>query len=581
MIRILLFLAALAALAFGFSWIADQPGGVALTLAGYRYETSLVAALGFALVILTLAMALWSVARFVFRIPTLMSFSARMRRRNKGFAALTRGMLAAGAGDAKTAATAAREAERLIGQEPLAMLLAAQSAQLSGDRARAERLFQRMADQPETRLLGLRGLHVEARRRGDDLAANDFARLAFELAPAHWAGQAMLERHAMADDWKSALAVVETNAGRKIIDSATANRQRAVLKTAIALSLQDRDPVEGLALAREAIRLAPDLVPASVLAGQLMARKGELRRASKLLESAWRAHPHPDLARAYVDVRPGDSASDRLTRAKVLARVAPGETESALTLARAALEARDFTLARQAMSEIFSNGRRPTARMCLTMADIEETEHGPSGRMREWLARAARAARDPAWVADGIVSDEWLPASPVNGRLDAFKWETPVERIGHRQDNEAPPILSEITTEAEPAPATFVVQQLELAGEGEEPTAAQSASQPSPELPPENSHEDSPASAQPVASPPAAIAAEPVAESIKPAPAMAALGIAAPPTRIEPQPTRAYGVSADTKGRSSRAPLPRGLVTAPDDPGPDAPDPLTPPASQR
>jgi hypothetical protein len=225
MIRILLFLAALAALAFGFSWIADQPGGVALTLAGYRYETSLVAALGFALVILTLAMALWSVARFVFRIPTLMSFSARMRRRNKGFAALTRGMLAAGAGDAKTAATAAREAERLIGQEPLAMLLAAQSAQLSGDRARAERLFQRMADQPETRLLGLRGLHVEARRRGDDLAANDFARLAFELAPAHWAGQAMLERHAMADDWKSALAVVETNAGRKIIDSATANRQ--------------------------------------------------------------------------------------------------------------------------------------------------------------------------------------------------------------------------------------------------------------------------------------------------------------------------------------------------------------------
>jgi HemY protein len=201
--------------------------------------------------------------------------------------------------------------------------------------------------------------------------------------------------------------------------------------------------------------------------------------------------------------------------------------------------------------------------------------------MREWLARAARAARDPAWVADGIVSDEWLPASPVNGRLDAFKWETPVERIGHRQDNEAPPILSEITTEAEPAPATFVVQQLELAGEGEEPTAAQSASQPSPELPPENSHEDSPASAQPVASPPAAIAAEPVAESIKPAPAMAALGIAAPPTRIEPQPTRAYGLSAAPKGRSSRAPLPRGLVTAPDDPGPDAPDPLTPPASQR
>ena len=98
MIRILLFLAALAALSFGFAWVADQQGGVALTLAGYRYETSLVVALGLALVALMVAMIVWSALRFVFRIPGLMSFAARMRRRNKGLAALPRGMLAVGAG---------------------------------------------------------------------------------------------------------------------------------------------------------------------------------------------------------------------------------------------------------------------------------------------------------------------------------------------------------------------------------------------------------------------------------------------------------------------------------------------------
>jgi HemY protein len=42
------------------------------------------------------------------------------------------------------------------------------------------------------------------------------------------------------------------------------------------------------------------------------------------------------------------------------------------------------------------------------------------------LFRSVRAPRDPAWTADGIVSDEWEPVSPVTGRLDAFEWKVPV-----------------------------------------------------------------------------------------------------------------------------------------------------------
>jgi HemY protein len=59
------------------------------------------------------------------------------------------------------------------------------------------------------------------------------------------------------------------------------------------------------------------------------------------------------------------------------------------------------------------------------MAEIEATEHGDHGKAREWTVRALRAKRDPAWVADGYVSDQWLPASPQTGRLDAFTWMVP------------------------------------------------------------------------------------------------------------------------------------------------------------
>jgi HemY protein len=49
--------------------------------------------------------------------------------------------------------------------------------------------------------------------------------------------------------------------------------------------------------------------------------------------------------------------------------------------------------------------------------------------VREWLARGSRAPRDPAWIADGVISRSWAPASPVTGKLDAFVWTTPPEPV--------------------------------------------------------------------------------------------------------------------------------------------------------
>jgi HemY protein len=382
-------------------------------------------------------------------MPAIMAFWSRARRRQKGLDALTRGMVAAGAGDVRLAGKSAREAEKHLGDQPLALLLRAQAAQLGGDREAAERAFHRMLDKPETRILGLRGLHIEALRRGDSTAAHGYAAQAHEIAPLGWAAQAVLEHHSRQEDWTRALATVEANHRKKVIDGETARRQRAVLQTAIAAEIAERDPQEALRLAREARKQSPELAPASVLVGRLLTRGGHIRRAARVLEAAWRLAPHPDIGRAYVDVRPGESANDRLQRARALARFSPEHPESRMLVARAALEARDFAAAREAMAPLISEGARPTVRACLLMADIEETEHGPGGALREWLARATRAPRDPTWIADGFASDTWSPVSPVTGRLDAFVWQTPPERL-----TEAPAIVTTVETPALAAPAT-------------------------------------------------------------------------------------------------------------------------------
>src|SRR5271157_3444385 len=501
MIRLLIVLAAVALAALGLTWLADNPGVVTLTWRGVEYKISLMLALGAVAAFAILWSIVWGVLRFVFRIPSLMSLAARTRRREKGLAAVSRGLIAVGAGDARAARKHAAEAGRLLQHEPMTKLLAAQAAQLAGDRQGAIAAYNAMLDRHETHGLGLRGLHIEARRSGDHDAALHYAIRANEHAPAAWAGQAVLEDRTRRGDWAGALATVDTNAAARLIDKPTANRWRAVIKTAMAEAAMERDPKHALTLAQEACRLAPTLVPAAAICGRLTAQAGDYRPASRILEAAYAQTPHPDLAAAYVRVRHGDSVDDRLARARTLARFAPSDPESLIMVGRAALEAHDRDAARAAIAPLIASDSphgRPTRRVCLLMADIEEAE-GHLGAVREWLGRAARAPRDKAWVADGFISDRWAPVSP-SGALDAFVWRTPDERIA--APAEPAPI------EAEPAPVP-------------------------PAIPPTS---PSAAPAAPAAPPPAeAVAAEPPrsAPSVAPAPAARA-GIIIDPATMPP-----------------------------------------------
>ena len=134
MIRILFTLGLLALVALGLAALADMPGVISVVFAGKRIEASLLVG-GAAVLVLAAAISLvWSVIRFVFRIPGLWSITWRARRRHKGQAALSRGLIAVGSGDAKLARRQAADALRLLGKEPLSLLLAAQAAQLSGER---------------------------------------------------------------------------------------------------------------------------------------------------------------------------------------------------------------------------------------------------------------------------------------------------------------------------------------------------------------------------------------------------------------------------------------------------------------
>jgi len=425
MIRVVLFLISVLVIAWGFAWVADRPGEIAITWMGYRIETSvIVAAVAVAALVLVI-LAIWSIVRMILHSPEQVSLFLRHRRAIKGYLAISRGLIAVGAGDLRLARRSADDAARLSPGEPLALLLAAQSAQMAGDTVTAERVFRDMSKRDDTKLLGLRGLYIEAQRRNDLNAARLAAEEAAKTQPGvAWAGLALLNYRCAAKDWSGALDALDHM--KSGLEKPDYRRKRAVLLVARAQALEDSDRDTSRALVLESVRLAPDLVPAAALAGRRLSEAGDVRKARKILEAAWAINPHPDIAESYANVRTGDSARERLARMQKLAGKVPGQLEGALAVARAALDAREFATARAALAPYLS---APTRRVATLMAEIEEADQGDQGRVREWMARAVRASGDPAWTADGAVADHWLPVSP-NGRLDGFEWKVPLAEIG-------------------------------------------------------------------------------------------------------------------------------------------------------
>jgi HemY protein len=487
--RVILTLVAIAVLAAVAVFFADNPGQVEIVWRMWQIDTSVGVLIAAILVTaVAVALLLWLLSR-IFGSPRALLRWRRERRRRNGYRALTQGMVAVAAGDPEEARRCARRADALLAEPPLTLLLSAQAAQLSGDETAAKKFFTTMLDRPETEFLGLRGLLNQALCEGDRAAARRLADRAVELSPkTHWAVLSLFELEVRDGRWEAARNILAQAVKRRIIAPAVGRHHRGVILYELSLAaLAQGDRRRALALAAEAQGLAPDLAPAAAHRARLLLEDRRTARAAKAVERAWQAAPHPQLARVYGAIWESDTPLARVARFERLAARNPGACESHIALAEAALAAQLWGEARRhlkralaadpppaapvpaspmpaspmlgaaqsarpapAATEEEQGGdvSRPSVRLCLMMARLEEAEHGDLARMREWLDRAAGAAPDPRWVCAscGGESLDWRSLCPRCGSFDALAWRTPVWAVldGRTPDGRSVPALAEL-----------------------------------------------------------------------------------------------------------------------------------------
>ncbi len=434
LIRILIFIGLIAALAFAAGMVMETDTGLTLTAAGLEFTLgplqSLIAAAALLVLVwllLRIAGLMAAMLRFFNGDETALSRYFDRNRERKGYQALADGMLALASGEGRLALIRANRAERYLRRPELTRLLSAQAAELAGDRPGAEKIYRALLGDERTRFVGVRGLMKQKLSEGETDTAKKLAERAFALKPAHGETQdTLLRLQAGRQDWSGARATLQAKLRHGNLPRDVHKRRDAVL----ALS-EAREQIEtgraGMArdAAIEANRLSPDLAPAAVLAARFHIDESKNRYAAGVIRKAWNAAPHPELAAAFAGIVPDESPAVRLKRFAPLFKAHPDHPETRMLEAELLIVAEDFPAARKALGDLCETA--PTTRNLTLMAAIERGEGADDAVVRGWLARAITAPRGPQWVCGNCQSihGEWRPVCNNCKSFDTLSWTTP------------------------------------------------------------------------------------------------------------------------------------------------------------
>jgi HemY protein len=438
LLKVLVFVSALAALALGVSAVSKLGPSFSLTVIGYEFVIgplqSLLLAFFVVLVVWILLAVLGlilALLRFLTGDETAISRYFLRNKERKGLAARSESMIALASGEARLALTRATKAAKYLDRPELTTLLIAQAAEQVGDRDRAAQAYKVLLADDKTRFVGVRGLLLQKIEEGDTDMALKLAQKAYTLKPHHSQTQdILLELQSTQSDWRGARATLVAKLKSGALPRDIYRRRDAImaLQQARVLVADEASIGESEAVI-EANKLSPDLIPAAIMAARHYIGKSDPKNATRVLKKAWIACPHPDLAAAFADIQAYETPLERLKRFKLLSAVHPSDDETFMLMAELNIAAEDFPSARRALGDVAA--RHPTTRSLAIMAAIERGEGADDSVVLGWLTKALTASRGPQWCCDNCQSihTQWQPGCQNCAGFDTLSWREPPQSL--------------------------------------------------------------------------------------------------------------------------------------------------------
>lgn len=426
MLSLLAYFLVLTLAAIWLAHFAEVPGSISMEWYGWEIETSvvfLIAAIGITLILAVAAIQLF---QFITQWPSRWRIQRFRKSQEQGLAVLTEAFAAFAVADLHTARKLIRKADKNLHYAPLTTLLNAQLARMEGRDAEAATELKKLLSFKETQFLAARGLLEQARRKGDTELALHYAEQAEKLRPdSPTAALALVDLYTLKKLWQHALETIEQAKRHRAFTRDEATRFKALVFYQRAEELFAKgDDETALHFARQSHKLLPSLVPNTLVVMHTMHKLGMDSKIPGVIAATWKLFPHPSLATAYRRIYQTEKASKQLKRIEKLASLAPDNIESQIAIAEAALDAGEFSKARNFLQIALS--KQETPRICKLMARLIEAENRDTDDAQHWLRRAVKAELGPSWSCESCqaIPQQWSLHCPECNAFDTIQWKT-------------------------------------------------------------------------------------------------------------------------------------------------------------
>lgn len=411
-------------------WIADRPGYVSIDWLNYKIKFHVGLFLLIILGVVMLGMAIFGIVKGVLDLPKTWGRYRDFTNKDKGLRALTLGLSAVAAGDAKAANYQSYRASKYLqDDQPLKTLLAAQAARLEGRELDASNHFIALMQDKEASFLGVRGLLQIALDSNDVNGALELSKRALEAYPKQpWILRIAYDLQLKAHHWDDAVKTLYVAEKAEVFHAQKALSDRV----AILLARAEQAKVQGqeehyFRYLQKAYQYDYAFAPSVERLALMYLERNKTKAAIAVLEKAWKTNPHPSLLPLWDRLCPpprttGKSEPVRVKWYERLLKLNPDNVVSLQAIAAVCMGEQLWGEARKYLER--AEAIAPSDTLYKLWAQLEDKATHDQSAVMEYLKKAADAPKEKVWVCTetGRVYDRWASVSDL-GYFNSIVWD--------------------------------------------------------------------------------------------------------------------------------------------------------------
>jgi HemY protein len=362
--------------------------------------------------------------RRLWNIPKHYFDFIQKRRQQKGEALLIESLTAIAAQQPEEAQNSIELAKVLLPNHPLTVFVAAQSAHMLKDSAKATDYFTRMSHDSALKFLGLRGLILQAKEQHEWLQVERLLKQALSLRPdSPWVQNEVLRNQIELTKNGQDSVINTQNVHRYLPKSDWKKHQASIFWLKAERHKHDPKIYKELCLKAHDHDVANTAY--SVSLAEIYFREKNPSRAQNVLEDTYEVAPHRLLMDTWIQFHNEMTTIEQYKALERLTKSQSRHPETIWILAKAALRAELWGQCRSFLNQLLVYG--DSASVCTLMAQLEEAEYPENTQLaRQWWQRAAESTQDERWVCKTChgPSKNWQTTCGHCFSIHTIEWHT-------------------------------------------------------------------------------------------------------------------------------------------------------------